>query len=277
MLSFTFSQVDVFSSESLKGNPVAVVHAAQGLSDEQMLSLARWTNLSETTFLLPPTNARADYKLRIFSPGGELPFAGHPTLGSCFAWLSNGGKAKSPDSVIQECNVGLISVNKHGSLLEFAAPPLMRTGPLDNDTLNKIIKALSISHSDVIEHQWVDNGPGWCAIMLESAEKVLKIESSWSELAPLNLGIVGPCSAGQETAIEVRSFVGDGGYEDPVTGSLNASLAQWLIHADLINAPYVAAQGTKLQREGRIHIRQIDEEIWVGGNVIEVIRGKITV
>ena len=277
MPTLPISQVNVFSSESLKGNPVAVVHAAEDLDEEQMSSLARWTNLSETTFLLPPVDFNADYKLRIFSPGGELPFAGHPTLGSCHAWLSNGGKPKNSESILQECNVGLIKINKHISLLEFAAPPLVRTGLLDNATLNKIIKALSISPSDVIQHQWVDNGPGWCAVMLVSAEQVLDIKPDWSELAPLNLGIVGPHSVDQEEAFEIRSFVGSGGYEDPVTGSLNASLAQWLVGANLTKTPYVAAQGTNLQRKGRIHIRQANGNIWVGGHVVEVIRGEISV
>ena len=277
MPTFSLSQVNVFSQAPLGGNPVAVIHAAENLSDEQMFSLARWTNLSETTFLLPPTNPDADYKLRIYSPSGELPFAGHPTLGSCHAWLASGGEPQDSNTIIQECNVGLVSIKKQGSLLEFAAPPLIRTGDLDKATLGKIVEALSISSSDIIEHQWVDNGPGWCAIMLESAQQVLELKPNWSALAPLNLGVVGFHAKDLEEAIEVRALIGDGGYEDPVTGSLNASVAQWLIGAGIVKkSSYIAAQGTILQREGRVHVRQADGEIWIGGDSVEVIRGEIS-
>lgn len=276
MAKFLFSQINVFSTESLKGNPVAVVHAAEGLNDEQMLSFARWTNLSETTFLLPPTVSTADYKLRIFTPSGELPFAGHPTLGSCFAWLCRGGTPKDLNCIVQECKAGLIAINKNNSLFEFAAPPLIKTGPLDKSILNKLVAALSLAPSAIKGHQWVDNGPGWCALLLESAQHVLDIKPRWSQLAPLNLGIVGPYASG-EVAFEVRAFVGGGGYEDPVTGSLNASLAQWLIREKLATAPYIAAQGTQLQREGRIHIREAEENIWVGGEVVEVICGEVDI
>jgi len=277
MSTFQLSQVNVFSTDPLSGNPVAVIHGAKGLSDAQMFALARWTNLSETTFLLPPTNLLADYQLRIFSPGGELPFAGHPTLGSCHAWLCAGGKTKNSDVVIQQCKAGLVNIRKHNSLLEFSAPPLKRTGLLDDDTLLKISTALSLAPSDIIHHQWVDNGPGWCAVMLGSAQQVLDIKPNWAALEPLNLGVVGPHDPNFEANLEVRAFVGSGGYEDPVTGSLNASLAQWLMGAGLIKSPYIAAQGTILQREGRVHLRKDNDNIWVGGHVVEVIRGKIAV
>jgi len=278
MPTFALSQVNVFSTDPLGGNPVAVIHGAKGLSDERMFALARWTNLSETTFLLPPTNPLADYQLRIFSPGGELPFAGHPTLGSCHAWLCAGGKPKNSDVVIQQCKAGLVNIRKHNSLLEFVAPPLIRSGPLDDDTLLKISTALSLAPSDIIQHQWVDNGPGWCAVMLGSAQQVLDIKPNWAALAPLNLGVVGPHDPNFEANLEVRAFVGSGGYEDPVTGSLNASLAQWLMGAGLIKAPYIAAQGTILQREGRVHLsKDNNDEIWVGGHVVEVISGEISV
>ena len=277
MSTFQLSQVNVFSTDPLGGNPVAVIHGAKGLGEARMFALARWTNLSETTFLLPPTNPLADYQLRIFSPGGELPFAGHPTLGSCHAWLCAGGKPKNSDVVIQQCKAGLVNIRKHNSLLEFSAPPLIRTGLLDDDTLIQISKALNLAPSDIIHHQWVDNGPGWCAVMLGSAQQVLDIKPNWAALAPLNLGVVGPHDPNFEANLEVRALVGRGGYEDPVTGSLNASLAQWLMGAGLIKSPYIAAQGTILQRNGRVHLRKDNDNIWVGGHVVEVIRGEIAV
>jgi len=277
MRSFRFSQVNVFSTRPLGGNPLAVVHAADGLTDVQMAALARWTNLSETTFLLPPTDASADYYVRIFYPGGELPFAGHPTLGSCHAWLAGGGAPRERDVVIQQCGVGLVRVRRDGPRLEFAAPPVRRTGPLEPEILAKITRALALSDSDILHHQWVDNGPGWCAVMLRSARHVLSVDPDWGELAPLKLGVVGRHDPGYDAAFEVRAFVGGASFEDPVTGSLNASLAQWLIGAGLARSSYVAAQGTALQREGRVHLRRDGNDVWVGGDVVEVIRGDIRV
>jgi len=270
-----FSQVNVFSADPLGGNPLAVVHGAEGLSDAQMAALARWTNLSETTFLLPPTDAAADYYVRIWTPGGELPFAGHPTLGTCHAWLTAGGRPRRPDIVFQQCGVGLVRVRCSGPRLEFAAPPLRRTGPLESEVLQKIMKSLKVSREEISEHQWVDNGPGWCAVMLRSAAQVLSLKPDWSLLDPLKLGVVGPHDPGHDAAFEVRAFIGGGGYEDPVTGSLNASLAQWLIGAGLARSPYVAAQGTALQRAGRAYLRKDGEAVWVGGDVVDVIRGEI--
>ncbi len=275
MPTFQFMQVNVFSADPLGGNPLAVVHAAEGLSEARMAALARWTNLSETTFLLPPTDPDADYHVRIFTPKRELLFAGHPTLGSCHAWLAAGGKPRKPGLVVQQCGVGLVRVRCDGPRLEFAAPPLRRTGALEPDVLAKIVKGLSLAPSDFIHHQWVDNGPGWCAVMLHSADKVLSLNPDWGALAPLNLGVVGPHDTGHDANFEVRAFIGGGGYEDPVTGSLNASLAQWLIGAGLARSTYVAAQGTALQRAGRVHLRKEGEEVWVGGDVVEVIHGKI--
>ena len=270
-----FRQVNVFSADPLGGNPLAVVHTAEGLSEAQMGALARWTNLSETTFLLPPTDPAADYYVRIFTPTGELPFAGHPTLGSCHAWLAAGGKPRKPGLVLQQCGVGLVRVRCDGPRLEFAAPPLRRSGPLEQDLLLKIATALALSPTDIIEHQWVDNGPGWCAVMLRSARQVLSLRPDLAALAPLKLGVIGPHDAGQDAAFEVRAFIG-GGYEDPVTGSLNASLAQWLIGAGLAKSPYVAAQGAALQRAGRVHLRADDNGVWVGGDVVDVIQGEIS-
>jgi PhzF family phenazine biosynthesis protein len=275
MRTFRFVEVNVFSADPLRGNPLAVVHAAEGLSDARMAELARWTNLSETTFLLPPGDADADYHVRIFTPGGELPFAGHPTLGSCHAWLAAGGKPRKRDVVAQECGVGLVQIRRDGPRLEFAAPPLRRSGPLDSDVRAKIARALSLEQSAIVHHQWVDNGPGWCAVMLRSARQVLSLKPDWAALAPLKLGVVGPHEPGHDAAFEVRAFIGGGGYEDPVTGSLNASVAQWLIGAGLAKASYVAAQGTALLRTGRVYLRKDGNDIWVGGDVVEVVAGEV--
>jgi PhzF family phenazine biosynthesis protein len=270
----SFSQVNVFSADPLGGNPLAVVHAAEGLSEAHMAALARWTNLSETTFLLPPTDPGADYRVRIFTPARELPFAGHPTLGSCHAWLAAGGRPRQPGLIVQQCGVGLVRVRSDGPRLAFAAPPVLRTGPLEPEVLAKIQKALALAPSDVVHHQWVDNGPGWCAVMLRSARQVLSLKPDWAALAPLKLGAVGPHESGHDAAFEVRAFVG-GAYEDPVTGSLNASLAQWLIGAGLAKSVYVAAQGAALQRAGRVHVRKDADGIWIGGDVVDVVRGEI--
>lgn len=270
-----FRQVNVFSADPLAGNPLAVVHDAEALSEAQMGALARWTNLSETTFLLTPSEPGADYRVRIFTPARELPFAGHPTLGSCYAWLSAGGRFKNAGVVVQECGAGLVRVRQEDDRLEFAAPPVMRTGPLEREVLRQITKALSLDASDIIEHQWADNGPGWCAVMLRSARQVLDLKPDWVALDPLKLGVVGPQDHGHDAAFEVRAFVGGAGYEDPVTGSLNASLAQWLIGAGLAPTSYVAAQGTALDRAGRVYLRKLDRDVWVGGHSVEVIRGEI--
>jgi PhzF family phenazine biosynthesis protein len=276
MRTFRFSQVNVFSADPLGGNPLAVVHAAEGLSDARMAALARWTNLSETTFLLPATDPDADYFVRIFTPGGELPFAGHPTLGSCHSWLRAGGTPRSPDLIVQQCGVGLVRVRRNGPRLEFAAPPLRRTGALEPEIQAQIVRALGLSPSDIVHHQWVDNGPGWCAVMVRSARQVLAIKPDWGALCPLKLGVVGPHDAAHDAAFEVRAFVGGVGFEDPVTGSLNASLAQWLIGAGLAASSYVAAQGTALGRAGRVHVRKDGDDVWVGGDVVDVIRGEVS-
>jgi PhzF family phenazine biosynthesis protein len=276
MHTFRFTQVNVFSADPLGGNPLAVVHAAEELSEAQMAALARWTNLSETTFLLPPTDPGADYYVRIFTPDSELSFAGHPTLGACHAWLAAGGKPRKPGLVVQQCGVGLVRVRCDSPRLEFAAPPLRRTGALEPDLLAKIAKALALQPSDIVHHQWVDNGSGWCTVMLHSASQVLSLKPDWALLHPIKLGVVGPHDAGYDAAFEVRAFSGSGGYEDPVTGSLHASLAQWLIGAGLVKSSYVAAQGTVLQRAGRVHLRKDGEEVWVGGDVIDVIRGEVS-
>ena len=276
MSTFRFSQVNVFSADPLGGNPLAVVHAAAGLSDARMAAFARWTNLSETAFLLPAADPDADYRVRIFTPIGELPFAGHPTLGSCHAWLAAGGKPRTRGVVSQQCGVGIVRIRTDGSRLEFAAPPLRRTGALEPDVLAKIAEALGVPSPDIVHHQWVDNGPGWCAVMLRSAQRVLSLRPNWAALKPLKLGVMGPHDDAHDAAFEVRAFVGSGGYEDPVTGSLNAGLAQWLMREGLAPTSYVAAQGSALQRAGRVHLRMDQHQVWVGGEVVDVVRGELS-
>jgi PhzF family phenazine biosynthesis protein len=272
-----FHQLDVFSAVPLKGNPLAVVHAAQGLTDTTLAAFARWTNLSETTFLLPPEAAAADYKVRIFTPAGELPFAGHPTLGSCHAWLAAGGVPKTAGTVVQECGVGLVRIRQSQGRLAFGAPPLKRTGPLEPALLARIVAGLGIAREDILHHQWVDNGPGWCAVMLKSAEQVLALKPDAAKLGAIKLGMVGAHAPGGPCAFEVRALFPMPGVliEDPVTGSLNASLAQWLIGAGLAPASYVAGQGTVLGRDGRVYVEQQGDTVWIGGDVVACIEGTV--
>lgn len=270
-----FHQLDVFSAAPLKGNPLAVVHAAEGLDDAAMAAFARWTNLSETTFLLPPTEPGADYRVRIFTPVAELPFAGHPTLGSAWAWLAAGGVPHEAGVVVQQCGVGLVRIRRDGGRLAFAAPPRRRTGPLDEALLHRIAGALRLARADILRHEWVDNGPGWCAVMLRSGAAVRALQPDWAALGELKVGVVAPQVDGEDTAFEVRAFFGGGGFEDPVTGSLNASLAQWLIGAGLAPDRYVAAQGHALGRAGRVHVQREGDTIWIGGDVVACISGEV--
>lgn len=275
---FKFHQLDVFSKQPLLGNPLAVVHDAQTLSDETMASFARWTNLSETTFLLPPSSAQADYRVRIFTPGRELPFAGHPTLGSCFAWLAAGGESKSPDYIVQECGIGLVRIKKDGEKLAFAAPPLLRSGPLAEDTLAQVCAGLGVKKQDIVRHQWIDNGPGWCAVMLRTADQVLSLKPDFVRLGDLKLGVIAPQPAGSDTDYEVRAFVASFGVpEDPVTGSLNAGLGVWLISEGIAKPHYTVSQGTVLQRKGRVYIDKVDNDIWVGGQTALCIEGVVSI
>ena len=272
-----FTQVDVFTDTALRGNPLAVVHDAHGLGDAQMQAFARWTNLSETTFLLPPTDPAADYRVRIFTPQRELPFAGHPTLGTCHAWLEAGGVARVAGEVVQQCTAGLIRIRRKAGRLAFAAPPCLRSGPLDAELLARIGTALALQRDAILAHQWVDNGPGWCAIRLASADAVLALRPDWAALRGIMLGVVGAHAAGGDAQFEVRALIGEGaGYEDPVTGSLNASLAQWLIGSGVAPPSYVAAQGACLARSGRVFIDSVDGQVWVGGSSVSCIRGALT-
>ena len=272
---FRFFQVDVFGTRALRGNPLAVVVGADGLPDADMAALANWTNLSETTFLLHPTQPGADYRVRIWTPTRELPFAGHPTLGSCHAWLAAGGRPAA-QTIVQECSVGLIPIRRDGGTLSFAAPPLLRSGPLDSSLRAQAIAAAGLQPGDVVDAQWVDNGPGWLALLLRSRAAVLAARPNAAALGDLKLGIVGPWDPaidGTEAAWELRAFLP--GYEDPVTGSLNASVAQWLIGSGRASAHYIASQGTVLGRAGRVRIDAIGGEVWVGGTVRTVIDGML--
>ncbi len=269
-----FRQVDVFGAGPYRGNPLAVVVDGDGLTDEQMQSFATWTNLSETTFLLPPTQPGAHYRLRIFTPTQELPFAGHPTLGSCHAWLAENDC--DDDELVQECGAGLVRVRRTGAGLAFAAPPLVRSGPVDEDDLRAVLDVLRIGPDEVVEAQWVDNGPGWVAVLLGDAEAALAVRPG--PIGDLDIGVVGLHPPGSECALEVRGFFGVAGAttEDPVTGSLNASVAQWLTGSGRLPTSYVAAQGTAIGRAGRVHVeREPDGTVWVGGAAVTCVQGSV--
>lgn len=274
-MSRAFTQVDVFTTTPYRGNPVAVVLDGAGLSSEQMQQFARWTNLSETTFVLPSTAADADYQVRIFTPVAELPFAGHPTLGTCHAWLTAGGAPRHSDVIVQQCAAGLITLRRTANGLAFAAPPLVRSGRVEESLVARIASLLGIGRNEILDAEWVDNGPGWVAVLLTSAEAVLALRPGYIDL---DLGVVGPYPQSSPYAFEVRAFFPKDGStaEDPVTGSLNASLAQWLLRTGRATAPYVASQGTVLGRSGRVHIsRDADDTIWVGGGTVSCIAGRV--
>ncbi|CAG1019420.1 trans-2,3-dihydro-3-hydroxyanthranilate isomerase [Burkholderiaceae bacterium] len=275
-MKFRFTQVDVFTDIALRGNPLAVVHAAEALSEAQMQAFARWTNLSETSFLLPPTRAEADYRVRIFTPGGELPFAGHPTLGSCHAWREQGGAPKTAGRVVQECGVGLVPIRLDGERAAFAAPPSKRE-PVVAAELARVLAALGLRASAVRLAQWLDNGPRWLTLLVDDASTVLALDPDHAALKGLaKVGVVAPHPAGGECQFEVRAFAAPVGInEDPVTGSLNASIAQWLMDEGLAPAQYVAAQGTRLDRSGRVHVRRDAGTVWVGGGSVSCIRGEV--
>ena len=282
--TFPFHQVDVFSTIPFGGNPLAVVGDADALTDAQMAAFARWTNLSETTFLLRPTLPDADYRVRIFTPEGELPFAGHPTLGSCHAWLSSGGRPRG-DNIVQQCALGPIRVRQAHGRLAFAAPPLRRTGPLAPDLLDRVVAGLGLHPAAIVASQWIDNGPPWIGILLRTRAELLGLRPD-ETLSGLFLGVAAPCDdaaspapdlAGDDVRLEVRAFlVGSSVPEDPVTGSLNAGLAQWLIGSGLAPPAYVARQGTALGRAGRVHVHQLGGDTWVGGAVTTCIKGQVT-
>jgi PhzF family phenazine biosynthesis protein len=272
-----FRTVDVFTAVPFKGNPLAVVSGARGLSDAQMLQIANWTNLSETTFLNPPSDPKADYHVRIFTPSRELPFAGHPTLGTCQVWLDQGGKPKG-DEIVQQCGAGLVRIKRIGQRLAFAAPPLVKGGPVEPELLALIAKSLGLKPSDFTASQWIDNGPGWVGVMIGSRDTLLGLKCDYAALGPRSFGVVAPCDPKRDkidAQFELRAFTGLIGKEDPVTGSLNASVAQWLIGAGIAPPSYVAAQGTALGRDGRIYVSQQGKDIWIGGDVVTCIEGTL--
>lgn len=272
-----FQLVDVFADRPYTGNPLAVVFDAGGLSIETMQQITRWLNLSETAFLLSPSDPAADYRVRIFTLDREMPFAGHPTLGSCHAWLANGGQPRNASKIIQECGAGLVPIRRDDATLAFCAPPLIRSGPVDESRLQEIARFLRIDRTRIVDAQWADNGPGWVAVLLDSAEAVLALEPARHHHEQIDVGVVGPYAAGNPAAFELRAFFTDDKgsiLEDPVTGSLNASVAQWLIATNRATPPYLASQGTRLGRSGRVHI-SCDQQgaIWVGGKAITLFSG----
>jgi len=269
--------VDVFGLDAFSGNPLAIVADAEGLDTAAMQAMTRWFNLSETTFLLPPDDPAADYRVRIFTLERELPFAGHPTLGSCHAWLALGGKPKNQGEVIQECGAGLVTVARSKAGLAFAAPPLVRSGPVDDEKLAEVAAMLGIAREDIVASQWVDNGPGWVAVQLIDADAVLAVNPRRDHPVRIDVGVVGLYPPGSEYAYELRALFSDHHgtvVEDPVTGSLNASVAQWLLREGAVAAPYLASQGACVGRTGRVSITAADGEIWVGGKTATMFEGR---
>lgn len=276
--------IDVFSAQPFRGNPLAVVHDADRLSTEEMQQFARWMNLSETAFLLRPTTPSADYRVRIFTLARELPFAGHPTIGSCHAWLSSGGEPRVPGVILQECGVGIVTLRQDAGMLSFAAPPLARSGAVDPELFRQLAAVIGLAPEQIVAAQWVDNGPGWVGVLLKDADTVLAVEPDFSRYGgphPLDLGLIGPYPAGEECAYEVRALFSDENgsmREDPVTGSLNASLAQWLLGTGRATAPYVVSQGTRLGRRGRVYV-DCDREtrVWIGGPAVGYVAGNVEI
>lgn len=273
-----FRLIDVFGTDPLTGNPLAVVADAEGLTTGEMQAIASWLNFSETTFLLPPTDPSADYRVRIFTMAHELPFAGHPTLGSAHAWLEAGGQPRHGAEIVQQCGVGQVTIRREGDGLAFAAPPLLRGGTPTEAEIAQVATLLRIDRTAIVDAAWADNGPGWIAVLLASAEAVLAVDPVRHHPEPVDIGIVGAYAPGGEVAFELRALFTDaqgGLIEDPVTGSLNASVGQWLFASGRASGSYVAAQGTRLGRSGRIHVAQ-DEggQVWVAGATRTLFSGR---
>lgn len=270
VVSLTIHMVDVFGSEPFSGNPVAVIAGPHNLTTVEMQQIVRWFNLSETTFLLPPTHNAADYQVRIFSLGSEMPFAGHPTLGTCQAWLDMGGVPKSDKVIIQQCEIGLVELkrNSHG-YLSFSAPPLIRSGPPTQNELATACEFLNIKIDQVIDSSWIDNGPGWLGIELISSDAVLALKPQYTSAQKIDIGVVGPCRPASDAAFEIRAFFNDhlGNIrEDPVTGSLNASVGQWLFSKGRVSSGYIARQGSCVGCAGKIYIDyDASDNVWIGG------------
>ncbi|SFU82648.1 phenazine biosynthesis protein PhzF family [Methylobacterium sp. 174MFSha1.1] len=271
-----FALVDVFHDGTFTGNPLAVVSGPEP-DTATMQAMTRWFNLSETVFLLPPTDPGADYRARIFTLAHELPFAGHPTLGACHAWLALGGTPRQPGRVVQECGAGLVPIRQDSDHLAFAAPPLLRAGPVDAATLREVATVLRIAPEAIVEARWADNGPGWIGVMLGSAEAVLAVEPVRRHEGRIDIGLVGAHPPDAEVAWEIRTLFSDGAgalVEDPVTGSFNAAVAGWLRETGRATGPYIAAQGTRLGRRGQIFV-DYDGADWVGGRTLTVAEGTI--
>ncbi len=275
----SFKLVDVFGTAPFTGNPLAVVADAEGLSTDDMQRITRWLNLSETTFLLPTTDTLADYRVRIFTLARELPFAGHPTLGTCHAWLEAGGTPKRAGVIVQECGVGLVEVRHDNNRLAFAAPPLIRSGMPTEVEILEVADLLRIDRAAIVDAQWVDNGPGWIAVMLATAADVLAVEPARHHSRRIDIGIVGPHPAGSDAAFEIRAIFSDAHgalIEDPVCGSLNASVGQWLFASGRAQDRYVAAQGSCIGRDGRIDVVQDGNgQVWVGGRTTTMFDGQV--
>jgi PhzF family phenazine biosynthesis protein len=273
-----FQQVNVFSADPLLGNPLAVVLDAAGIDESRMAAFARWTNLSETTFVLPPTDPRADYRVRIFTTLEELPFAGHPTLGSCHAWLAQGGVPKGQE-IVQECGIGLVRIRHGEAGLAFLAPPLLRGGALDPAVRERVRAGLGVRVEDVVDARWVDNGTGWLALRLRDRATVLALQPDYTQLDGLKVGVFGPWQPGDGDAaqFESRAFIaGDGAPEDPATGSLNAGIARWLLEEGQVPDRYVISQGTVLGRAGRLQVERVGDALWIGGACVTCIAGTVT-
>lgn len=271
-----YSEVNVFSPTPYLGNPLAVVLESEGLTEDEMQRFAKWTNLAETTFLLHPTDPVADYRLRIFSATEEFPFAGHPTLGSAYAWLEAGGMPKNSGIIVQECGAGLVKVRVDNQRLSFAAPPLTRYEPIEEDLVHRVARALGIPRVDILDTSWLVNGPEWIGVRLATAQDVLSLSPDPTKLGSLAIGVVGPFESDHEVQFEVRAFLGgDPVWEDPVTGSLNAGLAKWMADSGISNQHYIAAQGTVIGYHGRVHVTVEDSDIWIGGDVTSCIQGEV--
>ncbi|GAA5230295.1 PhzF family phenazine biosynthesis protein [Arthrobacter cryoconiti] len=273
-----FSEVDVFSPTPYLGNPLAVVHDADGLTAEDMQRFAKWTNLAETTFLLQPEDPVADYGVRIFSATQEFTFAGHPTLGSALAWQTAGGVPKINGEIVQECGAGLVIVRVENQRFAFRAPPMTRFEPVEESLVHQVALALGIPRERIVDASWLVNGPEWIGVRLPSAHEVLSLQSDPMGLGTLSIGVIGPYLPGHDSQFEVRAFLGgDPVWEDPVTGSLNAGLARWMFDAAIADKSYVAAQGTAIGYQGRVHVSIEGDEIWVGGNVTSCVRGEVNI
>lgn len=274
-----FRQVDVFGDALCSGNPVAVVLDAEGLDDDALRAFSVWTNLSECTFILPPTVPGADYRVRIFNLSLEIPFAGHPTLGTARAWLEAGGVPATPGVVMQQSEIGVVPVRVDSDRLSFAAPPLLRSGPVDDSLLDDLVEILRVDRERVVDAAWLDNGPGWVGVLLDSAQTVLDLVPDVAgHPGRWDIGVIGAHDSGCESAFELRAFFSENGEplrEDPVTGSLNASAAEWLIASGRAHAPFIASQGAAMGRNGRIHVTSDDAGLWIGGQARTVVAGVI--